>query len=253
MGQDVAIACKSCEETYGLSFNSADIQTAVNEHIQTVKKIDVLQKDSPLAKSHGTAYPVVQGPMARITDNPAFAARVAEEGGSAFHGISTTERAEIAALLEGVKKALGDRPWGVGILGFNQEDLLKEQIEALRPFNPPFAIIAGAMPNQISLLESQGTATYAHVVSPDILDMFLAAGAKRFIFEGSECGGHIGPKSSFVLWDTMTERLLEHSQKAGRSDEYHILYAGGIHDPLSASMAAVLSAPLASLACASAS
>ena len=80
---------------------------------------------------------------------------------------------------------------------------------------------------------------------PIILDMFLAAGAKRFIFEGSECGGHIGPRSSFVLWDMMTEKLIESLNAAGKPEEYHLLYAGGIHDSLSASMAAVISAPLA--------
>ena len=35
--------------------------------------------------------------------------------------------------------------------------------------------------------------------------MFLRMARVRFVFEGRECGGHVGPRSSFVLWETMVE------------------------------------------------
>ena len=35
---------------------------------------------SPLAASHGTEFPIVQGPMTRVSDTPAFALQVAEAG-----------------------------------------------------------------------------------------------------------------------------------------------------------------------------
>jgi len=64
-------------------------------------------------------------------------------------------------------------------------------------------------------------------------------------------GGHVGPRSSFALWDAQVETLLrygasltaEHEQRF--IDELHLLFAGGIHDERSAAMAAVLAAPLA--------
>jgi acyl transferase domain-containing protein/NAD(P)-dependent dehydrogenase (short-subunit alcohol dehydrogenase family) len=79
-----------------------------------------------------------------------------------------------------------------------------------------------------------------------LLKLFLADGAKRFIFEGRECGGHVGPRSSFALWDSMIEVLLESvSAKCEQAQEYHVLFAGGIHDSLSASMVAAMAALLA--------
>lgn len=245
LGQDAGIAAGLAKKYASVGSILRAFKRALHDHIQTAKKTGTLEKDSPLAKSHGTIYPVVQGPMARITDSAAFASRVAEEGALPFIALSQLKGTEIGAILPGVKAALGDRPWGVGILGFNREDLFREQLEALSAFSPPFAILAGGRPDQVSLLESRGTATYLHVPSPGILDILLAAGTKKFIFEGSECGGHIGPRSSFVLWDTMTEKLIDFLKTSGRPNDFHILYAGGIHDSLSASMAAVISAPLA--------
>ncbi|MCC6346697.1 MAG: nitronate monooxygenase, partial [Nitrospirales bacterium] len=245
LGQEVAFA-GSLARKYGTVGSILQaIRRAVQEHIETAKTAGVLRKDSPLAKSHGTLYPIVQGPMARISDCPAFASRVAEGGALPFVALAKLRGKEIAPLLLKVKEALGARPWGVGILGFNEETLLREQMEALSPFSPPFALIAGGLPHQVSLLESRGMAAYVHVPSPGLLDMFLQAGVRRFIFEGSECGGHIGPRSSFVLWEVMTEKLLETLQSSDTAGRCHILYAGGIHDALSSSMVAALSAPLA--------
>ena len=94
------------------------------------------------------------------------------------------------------------------------------------------------------LFEAEGIATYLHVPSPDLLKTFLEAGSRRFIFEGRECGGHVGPRSSFVLWESMIRVLLQ----AGLSDEeaakVHVAFAGGIHDALSGSMVSAIAQPL---------
>ena len=69
-------------------------------------------------------------------------------------------------------------------------EIRSEQMEAIRLHKPPFAIIAGGRPDQAKELETQGIPTYLHVPSPGLLRMFLKDGARRFIFEGQECGGH---------------------------------------------------------------
>jgi acyl transferase domain-containing protein/NAD(P)H-dependent flavin oxidoreductase YrpB (nitropropane dioxygenase family)/NAD(P)-dependent dehydrogenase (short-subunit alcohol dehydrogenase family) len=246
-GQDIVFAGELAAKyrTVGSIINA--MRRAVNDHIKTAKAHLSIESNSPLAQSHGTLFPIVQGPMARITDVPAFASRVACEGALPVVALSTLREAEIKSLLQKVKNELGDRPWGIGILGFIQEDQLREQLDAATPFAPPFAIIAGGQPGQVSLLESMGITAYAHVPSPSVLDMFIESGAKRFIFEGRECGGHIGPRSGFVLWETMTERLIEKLKNSDDPEKYHILYAGGINDAVSSVMVAVLSAPLARL------
>ena len=76
---------------------------------------------------------------------------------------------------------------------------------------------------------------------------FIELGARRFIFEGRECGGHIGPLSSFVLWSSMVDRLLaELGPDKVRGEEVELLFAGGIHDARSSAMLQVLVAPLGS-------
>src|SRR4029077_11651255 len=110
---------------------------------------------------------------------------------------------------------------------------------------PPFALIAGGRPDQARELEQHGIPPYLHVPSPGLLRTFLKDGARRFIFEGRECGGHVGPRTSFVLWETMIEVLLEHLGSSGQGDAPSVVFPGGIHDARSAAMVAALAAPLA--------
>ncbi len=66
---------------------------------------------------------------------------------------------EVRALLRETTALLGDRPWGVGILGFVPQDLRDAQLEVLREIRPPVALIAGGRPSQASPLEAQGIQT----------------------------------------------------------------------------------------------
>jgi len=241
VGQDVAAAA-------GLAAKGATIGGIV-QHIceqtrsllNAVRRTNPLAAGSPLAESHGTKYPILQGPMTRVSDTAAFADSVATGGGLPFLALALLRKAETEQLLAETKSKLGKKPWGVGILGFVPNEIRSEQIAAIRKFKPPFAIIAGGRPDQARELETQGIPTYLHVPSPGLLRMFLKDGAKRFVFEGQECGGHIGPRASFALWESMIEVLAEHKPAEG----LHVVFAGGIHDALSASMVAALSAGLA--------
>ena len=57
--------------------------------------------------------------------------------------------------------------------------------------------------------ERRGIAAYIHVPTAELLRQFLDQGARRFVFEGRECGGHIGPLCSLMLWETQINLLLE--------------------------------------------
>jgi hypothetical protein len=83
------------------------------------------------------------------------------------------------------------------------------------------------------------------VPSANLIPLFLQERARRFIFEGRECGGHIGPLSSFVLWSAMVDRLTAELAKGTvPGSEIELLFAGGIHDAASSAMVQVLVAPL---------
>jgi acyl transferase domain-containing protein/NAD(P)H-dependent flavin oxidoreductase YrpB (nitropropane dioxygenase family) len=142
---------------------------------------------------------------------------------------------------------MGDRPWGVGILAFVPQELRAEQLKAVLKVRPRFAILAGGRPEQASSLDAVGIRTYIHTPSPQLLEMFLRQGGRRFIFEGRECGGHVGPLSSFVLWESVVETLLEFQRKSGNKEAIDIVFAGGIHDGRSAAMVSALAASVSSV------
>jgi 3-oxoacyl-(acyl-carrier-protein) synthase/NAD(P)H-dependent flavin oxidoreductase YrpB (nitropropane dioxygenase family) len=182
--------------------------------------------------------------MTRVSDQASFVAKVAEKGALPLLALGLLRAVALKPLLEETQQLLGDRPWGVGVLGFVPLELRQEQFELIRSYRPPFALIAGGRPDQTRALEEEGIHTYLHVPSPELLRIFVEAGARRFVFEGRECGGHIGPASSFVLWNQMIDVLLE-SLPEDEAVNCHVLFAGGIHDALSSSMVASLAAPLA--------
>ncbi len=214
---------------------------AADGHLRQARALDPLGSGSPFCADHGLRYPIAQGPMTRVSDRAPFAGAVAEAGALPFLALSLMRAPEVRALLAETRDRLGERPWGVGILGFVPPELRDEQLAVVREFRPSVALIAGGRPGQARALEDTGIATYLHVPSPGLLDQFLKDGARRFVFEGRECGGHVGPRTSFVLWDTVVERLLAEPSLDGTS----AVFAGGIHDGRSAAMVAALAAPLA--------
>ena len=112
---------------------------------------------------------------------------------------------------------------------------------------PPFALIAGGRPDQAKELESEGIATYLHAPSPGLLDQYLRDGARRFILEGRECGGHVGPRSSFVLWEQAVATTLEAVDRGIPAGQISLVFAGGVHDAPSAALVAAVAGPLAVL------
>jgi acyl transferase domain-containing protein/NAD(P)H-dependent flavin oxidoreductase YrpB (nitropropane dioxygenase family)/NAD(P)-dependent dehydrogenase (short-subunit alcohol dehydrogenase family)/acyl carrier protein len=244
VGQEIGAAAGLAAKGRTVAGILQAVADRATKNLATARRLNFLTEGGPLAQSHGTRYPILQGPMTRVSDTAAFAAAVAEGGAAPFLALALARKPEVEKLLAETSKRLGDRSWGVGILGFVPPELRQEQLEAVRAVKPPFAIIAGGRPDQAKELEKDGTATYLHVPSPGLLRMFLKDGARRFIFEGRECGGHVGPRTSFALWEAMVEVLAEHVATAP-GDDIHAVFAGGIHDGLSASMVAALTAGLA--------
>ncbi|HUB09008.1 MAG TPA: SDR family NAD(P)-dependent oxidoreductase [Myxococcales bacterium] len=241
VGQDGALAAPMARRFRTAGGVVRGLTRAADRQIRQAQELAPLAPGSPLAQAHGIRYPIAQGPMTRVSDRAAFALAVAEAGGLPFLALSLLRADEVRRLLEETKSLLGGRTFGVGILGFVPEDLRAEQLAVVEDIGPPVALIAGGRPDQARSLEEKGIETYLHVPSPALLDLFLGDGARRFVFEGRECGGHVGPRSSFVLWEQAVERLLLHPAP----EELSILFAGGIHDARSAAMVAAMAAPLA--------
>ncbi|HEY0497848.1 MAG TPA: SDR family NAD(P)-dependent oxidoreductase [Kutzneria sp.] len=219
-----------------------DVESAVRSVVAAVAEQPArgpVEQGRPLCRTLGSALPIAQGPMTRVSDQPAFAAEVADHGGFPFIAVATASGAGTTELLARTRDMMGGRGWGVGLLGFIDPELRDQQLAAVRAARPRCALLAGGKPAQAKALEADGVPTYVHVPSPVLLRQFLDAGVRRFVFEGAECGGHIGPRPSFALWEQQLDVLRGHG--AG----IEVLFAGGVHDARSAAVVAGAAAELA--------
>ncbi len=247
VGQDSSLASSLARSHPIIGDLVRAVDRAVVENGRAAAALNPLGEGSPLAKAHGTRYPIVQGPMTRVSDVVEFADAVAGGGALPFLALAMLRGEEVESLLRRAKGVLAGKSWGVGLLGFVSPELRREQVDAILAARPPFAVIAGGRPDQAAELDRAGVVTYLHVPSPGLLDQFVREGARRFILEGRECGGHVGPRSSFVLWEQaldIIERAIAHGADPSG---FQIILAGGIHDAPSARFVASIIAPTAKL------
>ncbi len=241
IGQDISISGDLVSRYKKIDKLVFGIHEAVYGHLNQAKSINVISNDNPLAHDLNITYPIAQGPMTRVSDVAPFANAVADAGALPFVALSLLKGDRAKELISETKRLAGNKTWGVGILGFAPQELRDEQLEYIKQEMPPVVLIAGGRPSQAKPLEKLGIKTFLHVPSVSLLDMFLKEGARRFVFEGRECGGHVGPLSSMVLWEKQIERLLKEDQP----EQISVFFAGGIHDALSTAFIAVMAAPLA--------
>jgi 3-oxoacyl-(acyl-carrier-protein) synthase/NAD(P)H-dependent flavin oxidoreductase YrpB (nitropropane dioxygenase family) len=230
VGQDGAFAAPLAARHKTAGGVTRAIGEAITAQIELAARIEPLRDAVP-----------VQGPMTRVSDRAEFAAAVADDGGLPFLALALMPGDQVEELLARTGALLRGRPWGAGILGFAPQPIREAQLAAIMRARPPFALIAGGRPSQAALLQEAGIDTFLHVPSPGLLSQFLASGARRFVFEGAECGGHTGPRGSFALWEAQIEVLLQQPDLNG----VQAWFAGGVHDDRSAAMIAAMTAPLA--------
>ena len=246
IGQDVAFAAPWRKRFGSVGAVFRAIDAAIETHPATAHRCQSIAEGAPLARAMGVRLPIIQGPMTRVSDTAEFALSVAADGALPMVAFAVLKGKPLEELLQHTSELLGGRPWGIGLLGFAPQELLDEQLAIAARFAPAYAIIAGGRPDQAVQLEQAGVPTFLHVPSANLIPTFLQEGARRFIFEGRECGGHIGPTSSFVLWSSMVDRILaELGPCKVRGDEIELIFAGGIHDPVSSAMVQIMTAPLA--------
>ena len=241
IGQDAALARLVMGECSNIEALVNTLRLRVAGQVLQAQKLRVLDEGNAWARSHGTRYPVAQGPMTRVSDTAEFAVAVADGGGLPFLALSMMREQPSRDLLQATATQIGNKPWGVGLLGFAAPEILDPQLALVKEFKPTVLVLAGGRPSQARPFIEMGIPTYLHVPSPGLLDLFLKDGATHFIFEGRECGGHVGPRYSFVLWEQAINLLMQ----SDNAEQLHVLFAGGIHDERSSAMVAAIAAPLA--------
>ncbi|HET6584362.1 MAG TPA: beta-ketoacyl synthase N-terminal-like domain-containing protein, partial [Nannocystaceae bacterium] len=246
LGQDICFAAPWAAQYRTFAGVFRAIHSAVEENLRIAVEHHPVSAGAPLARALNIRLPIVQGPMTRVSDRAEFADVVADAGALPMLALALLKGPPLRELLAETAKLLAGRPWGVGLLGFAPQDLIDEQLAAALEVAPAYAIIAGGRPDQAVHLETAGIPSFLHVPAAALIGPFLRGGSRRFIFEGRECGGHVGPLGSFVLWSTMVTTLVDELDRGSgiRPDEIQVLFAGGIHDAVSSAIVQVLAAPL---------
>ena len=183
---------------------------------------------SSLCRDHGTRFPIVQGPMAHVSDNPNFLAAVAAGGALPFLAMGNMP-GPIAREGIGLAGEKTNGRFGVGLIGLElNRHCYEAHLEIMRDNPPPFAILAAGSIDLAKSIEDIGTACYLHCPSPSILSEGLKAGLRRFVFEGCESGGHIGTLGSLNLWNANLNALETAAAQGIDLSEVSVLFAGGI-------------------------
>ncbi|PQL90385.1 type I polyketide synthase [Apibacter adventoris] len=241
MGQDITLSVNFVDQYKNLSHFIFAIHEASYGHLLQAQSLNILSSENNLCKDLNIKFPIAQGPMARVSDVPEFAKKISQEGALPFIAMSLMQGNTAKNTVLKTAKLLKDQTWGVGILGFAPVQLRDEQMKYILEAKPPIVLIAGGRPSLAKPYEKEGIKVFLHVPSSSLLDMFLKEGARNFIFEGRESGGHVGPLSCLVLWEKQILRLLKQED----IPSLNLFFAGGIHNDFSSAFISIMTATLA--------
>ncbi len=224
LSEDLGTA-KRLAQRYG---SAGAIVKAFHEKISTIRGPWPFGEGSSTAGAHGTRVPLVQGPMAHVSDNPNFLGAVAEAGALPFLAMGNMPKPIAREALElAAEKTKGN--YGVGLIGLEVNRKCYEgHLEVMKENPPPFAILAAGSPDLAKRIEDMGTKCYLHCPAPAVLSEGLKSGLRRFVFEGSESGGHIGNLGSLILWGANLDELEQFARDGLNLEEVTVLFAGGI-------------------------
>src|SRR5262249_45398950 len=107
VGQDIATAAPLAAKGLTVAGIVQHLCERAAKQLESAQKFKHLSPDPPLARSHGTKYPILQGPMTRVSDTAAFADAVATGGALPFLALALLRKAETEKLLAETKTKLG--------------------------------------------------------------------------------------------------------------------------------------------------
>ncbi|MFX1498741.1 MAG: SDR family NAD(P)-dependent oxidoreductase [Promethearchaeota archaeon] len=196
-------------------------------------------KNSEFAKQLGITYPIIQGPMANISDKLSFAKTIADNGALpilALGGLLPDETNELLSECDSVNL---DKPYGCGIIGLDAvKSRRDEHLRCISNYGPEITLIAAGTIDLGVQVQNSGNIVLFHTPALSMFKEAIKRNLPYIILEGSECGGHFGTLSSFILW----ERILEYldADKKNFHRKINIIFAGGIINEVSSALLAVM-------------
>jgi len=197
-----------------------------------------LTEGAGVSERFGVRFPLFQGPMSQVCDGAGFVDKIERSGAFPWVAFSNMPDYIAEPLRADVHEVMGDRPWGVGIIGMDSNRYRDAHLELLYKSPPPWVMVAAGTLEQAMNFQNRGVNTVFHTPVPAMFRTALEAGIKHFILEGSEAGGHVGKLGTVVLTQYVTQMLLEEASKGRDLSELSIVVAGGFSDRSSAHFAA---------------
>ncbi|MCF2139109.1 MAG: SDR family NAD(P)-dependent oxidoreductase [Candidatus Lokiarchaeota archaeon] len=211
----------------------------IRQH-KLIKKQWPFQESSPFAQNINVKYPIIQGPMANITESIEFAQIVADHGALPTFALGGLMGPEADALLEKISNSsLQNYQYMAGIIGLEVVKKRRElQLESIKKHNVPFTLIAAGSVDLAKQVIRQGERVFLHTPALSMFKEAVKNQIEFLILEGSECGGHIGTLSSWILW----ENILQYCKKEQQSfsQKINVIFAGGIINETSSAMLAMM-------------
>ena len=224
LGQDGVFAKDFVKESTCLGDIIQSFFKTIGGNLNFIDSHDPVKPDSPFALDQGTRFPLIQGPMANISDSSEFANKILEHGALPFFAVgSLPESLADKMLKDGAENVPVFGAGLVGIEAFNP--MVKKHLDMVKKYKAPYALFAGGIPSQAAELEKAGTKTYLHTPSVSMMENAIKSGCRRFIFEGGEAGGHVGMLSSLVLWEDAVATLINKNYDVSG---LYLVFAGGI-------------------------
>ena len=218
---------------------------AITDGIAAARASRPLAESSPLAKAHGTRFPVLQGPMTRVSDVPAFAEAVARGGGLPFLALALSRGPEVRALLQESTRQLAGRPGAWESWASCRPSCVRSNWRSCGNFALSSPCSPADGPTRPTGWNARGSrpiyTSPRRACSTGIFAMDLADSCSK----GRECGGHVGPRSSFVLWEQAVAVVSDALDRGVAAHDVNLVFAGGIHDAQSAALVSALAGPLA--------
>ncbi|MFX1325441.1 MAG: beta-ketoacyl synthase N-terminal-like domain-containing protein, partial [Promethearchaeota archaeon] len=193
-------------------------------------------KNSEFAKQLGILYPLIQGPMANISDNVSFASKVAEHGALPILALGGLLKEEAEELLSNVNAEYSlNGMYGCGIIGLDAvKSRRDEHLNCISNNGPKFTLIAAGTIDLGMQVKNLGKTVLIHTPALSLFKEAIKRNLDFMILEGSECGGHFGALSSFVLWEYILEYLDMERNNLHKS--INLIFAGGIINEVSSAM-----------------
>ncbi|MHA1828056.1 MAG: SDR family NAD(P)-dependent oxidoreductase [Candidatus Heimdallarchaeaceae archaeon] len=210
----------------------------IEKQIINVNKNWPFKEKNEFAQAFSITYPIIQGPMANVSDRAEFAIAVAKKGALPIFALGGLTIEETEQLFTQIKEHVSSNVnYGCGIIGLN---VMKERREAhirlMRENNVPICLLAASTIQLAVRVKKLGFKSLMHTPALSLFQEALHNEIDACILEGNECGGHIGVLSSFVLWEKVLQYL--YHIKDSIKSKIKVIFAGGISSDLASAMVA---------------